>query len=344
LKNKHLGIVVAALLTLGTVGFVAYRYRDSGFSWIEFKRALEGVNWGWMGLSLVTVLTTYVGRAVRWEVLLRPLKPKPNLWKLNSATIIGFAAVVAFGRAGEPVRPYLIARNEGVSFASQAAAWIIERILDMLMVLIIFGIALTQVEHSSIRPGPKTRWVLETGGYSAGIAGLICLALLIALRLFHGHLKERLLGALPFLPEATRDRIGKVVDSFEQGMEAMRSTWHVVLLIFYSVVEWVLIALSFLFLFWAFPATRGLGVTETVMLMGLIAFGSLVQIPGVGGGMQVVTVLALTELFGIRIEAASGIALMLWLVTFVSIFPPGLILAFHEGIKWRTLRHLEVET
>jgi hypothetical protein len=214
----------------------------------------------------------------------------------------------------------------------------------MLMVLIIFGIALTQVEHSSIRPGPKTRWVLETGGYSAGIAGLICLALLIALRLFHGHLKERLLGALPFLPEATRDRIGKVVDSFEQGMEAMRSTWHVVLLIFYSVVEWVLIALSFLFLFWAFPATRGLGVTETVMLMGLIAFGSLVQIPGVGGGMQVVTVLALTELFGIRIEAASGIALMLWLVTFVSIFPPGLILAFHEGIKWRTLRHLEVET
>jgi hypothetical protein len=57
--------------------------------------------------------------------------------------------------------------------------------------------------------------------------------------------------------------------------------------------------------------------------------------------MQIVTVLVLTEFFGITLETASGIALVLWIITFVVIVPLGLALAFHEGIKWRNLRHIE---
>ena len=53
------------------------------------------------------------------------------------------------------------------------------------------------------------------------------------------------------------------------------------------------------------------------------------------------TVLVLTEFFGITLEAASGIALVLWIITFVVIVPLGLVLAFHEGIQWRNLRHIE---
>ena len=57
--------------------------------------------------------------------------------------------------------------------------------------------------------------------------------------------------------------------------------------------------------------------------------------------MQIATVLVLTELYGVSLEAASGIALVLWLITFVMIVPLGLVLAFHEGIKWRSLRHID---
>jgi len=49
----------------------------------------------------------------------------------------------------------------------------------------------------------------------------------------------------------------------------------------------------------------------------------------------------LTEFFGISFEAASGIALTLWIITFVVIVPVGFVLAFREGIQWRNLRHLE---
>ena len=57
-------------------------------------------------------------------------KTATSLWRVFSATAIGFTAVVLFGRAGEPVRPYLIAKKEGVTFSSQVAAWVVERILD----------------------------------------------------------------------------------------------------------------------------------------------------------------------------------------------------------------------
>jgi hypothetical protein len=57
--------------------------------------------------------------------------------------------------------------------------------------------------------------------------------------------------------------------------------------------------------------------------------------------MQIATGLVLTEFYGVSLEAASGIALVLWIITFVVIVPLGLVMAFHEGIKWRSLRHIE---
>ena len=81
-------------------------------------------------------------------------------------------------------------------------------------------------------------------------------------------------------------------------------------------------------------------MNDVVIALGFIAFGSALQIPGVGGGMQIAAALVLTQFFGLTLEVASGISLVLWLINFVSIVPVGLVLAFHEGIKWRSLRHI----
>ena len=186
---------------LAAVLFVYYRWRDSGFSWQKFVAVFVNVDWSWLALALALILATYVGRAMRWEIMLRPLSSQVRLWRLVVATCIGFTAVVLFGRAGEPVRPYLIARKEGVSFSSQVAAWLVERILDLLMVLLIFGIALTQISRSGIQPGPHIRSALEAAGLLAGITGAASLALLLGLRRFRGKIRTRLMEALSFLPE-----------------------------------------------------------------------------------------------------------------------------------------------
>ena len=56
--------------------------------------------------------------------------------------------------------------------------------------------------------------------------------------------------------------------------------------------------------------------------------------------MQVVSVLVLTELFGIRLEIATAFAVYLWAITFVAIVPIGLLVALKDGQDWRSLRRI----
>jgi glycosyltransferase 2 family protein len=334
------GVALGIGVTAGALGLVLYRWRTSGFSWHAFVASLSQVDWNWLALALVLILGTYVGRALRWEVMLRPLAPTASFRSLLAATCIGFTAVVLFGRAGELVRPYLISRREGVSFSSQVAAWVVERILDILMILIIFGFALTQVSHSGIQPSPRIAAILRAGGAAAGIVGAACLALFVGLRQFKGQVQQRILDALSFLPNTAQARIATSLAAFGAGMESTRSSSFTVLLLLYSMIEWLVIVAAFYCVFRAFPATMALGFADIIIVLGFISFGSVIQIPGVGGGMQIVTVLVLTEFYGVGLEAASSVALTLWLVSFVVIVPIGLALAFHEGIKWRSLRNI----
>jgi ABC-type sulfate transport system permease component len=74
--------------------------------------------------------------------------------------------------------------------------------------------------------------------------------------------------------------------------------------------------------------------------LGFLAFGSIVQLHGIGGGVQVVSVLVLTEIYHLPIEAASAVAVFIWLITFVVVVPVGFVCAFHEGLNWSKLRQL----
>ena len=130
------------------------------------------------------MLATYSGRALRWAVFLKPLKPHPSMRNLMSATIVGFTAITLFGRPGEFVRPYLIARKEQVPVTSQFAAWVLERIFDLLMALLLFAFALTRVQSSDIHVGEKLTWVLAVGGKVGGALGAIILLVLLSLRHF----------------------------------------------------------------------------------------------------------------------------------------------------------------
>src|ERR1022692_1041195 len=90
---------------------------------------------------------------------------------LLSATVVGFTAITLFGRPCEFVRPYLIARKEQVPVASQLAAWVLERLFDLLMALLLFAFAMTRVQTSGMHVGQKLTWVLAAGGKVGGALG-----------------------------------------------------------------------------------------------------------------------------------------------------------------------------
>jgi hypothetical protein len=334
--------VAAGAVALG-VWLLGARSPLRGFDWNLAAAAMARIRWSWLLLSLVVAAATYYGRALRWAVFLKPLKARPSIRNLFAATLIGFAAITLFGRPGELVRPYLIAVKERVPVSSQFAAWFLERIFDLLMALLIFGFALTRVHASGAHAGPRLAGILAVGGRLAAFTAVALLVVLVLLRHFAEPLRRRLVAGLRLLPEAYFLKLEKLVNALMQGLESTRSDSALLLVLFYSVLEWALIAACFECMAQSFFGAS-LSFVDILVLLGFVSFGAVIQIPGIGGGMQVVSIVVLTELFAVKLEVATAFAMLVWIITFVAIVPVGLGLALKEGLDWHSLRHIGRET
>jgi glycosyltransferase 2 family protein len=331
-----IGVLVVAAIVL-------FRMRGASFQWNLFLSTLRHVGWTWLLISILLMLLTYVGRALRWRVMLGTTGRTLSLWKLTSDTAIGFMAAVLLGRVGEVVRPYLISISAGVSFSSQLAAWFLERLLDLLAVLLIFGFALTRIPSHGLPLGPGLRWALGAGGYAVAILGVACVGLLILFRHFPDIAERRILSALVSLPEIYYKRSKQVLSAFSQGVSATRSGRVFGQLVLYTTLEWLIIAGSYYALFQSFAVTTSLKITDIVVILGFLAFGSVVQIPGIGGGIQITAIVVFTQIYSLPLETASGIAVFIWVLTFAVVVPFGLLCALLQGWNWRKIKQLTFE-
>src|SRR5258708_444969 len=122
-RNSHRVMLSVALLGVFAGAVYVALFRGKPIDWALFLRTFSTVNIPLSLAGLLVVMLTYAGGALRWQVMLNPIKRDSSFRRILVATIIGFTAVVLFGRAGELVRPYLIATKERVPFTSQVAAW-----------------------------------------------------------------------------------------------------------------------------------------------------------------------------------------------------------------------------
>lgn len=319
---------------------LVWRFSTRVFDWRLAAAAFAGLDWTWIGVSLLPVAGAYYVRALRWAVFLKPLKPHPSVRNLLSATMIGFTAITLFGRAGEFVRPYLIAVKEEVPFPSQLAAWLLERIFDLLMALLFFAFAMMRITSTGVHVGPRIAWALAAGGRFVAASCLGLLVLLFAMRHFAEPVRRYLTHAIRFWPERHFARAEKLLVACVQGVESTRSDGALLAIFLYSVLEWMLIAASYWCLARSFVAVLHFSFVDVLIFVGFISFGAAVQIPGIGGGLQVVAVVVLTELFRIRLEPATSFAVLIWILSFVVVVPIGLMLTVKEGLDWRSLRRM----
>ncbi len=331
-------MIAIAVLVLG---YVLWRVARAGFAWDVFFATFARVDPVWLIPSLGLTMLSYLSRSLRWEVMLRPLRRDVPLRDVLAATIVGFTAVILLGRAGEPVRPYLIAAKAQVSFPSQMAAWLIERIFDLLMILILFGYALLTVPAASLRLGPGLQWVFRTGGFVSALICGICLGVLVVFGKFSDVAEERLSQALGVLPERFAEKIRKLTGAFAQGMQSTANSRFLLEMLGYSGVTWAILVAGYYCLFRALPATSQFSLHQVAVFMGLVAFGSAVQIPGIGGGFQVAAILVLKEVFGLRLETATALSVLLWVAAYLPVAPAGVALAFKEGLNWRKIRMIQ---
>jgi len=344
-RSRYALPMLLGLLVLGGALYYSIQHNPD---WQEFDpevflQTLRGLDWRWLALSVVAIYATYLLRALRWRVLIRPLKKDPSVLGLLSATVIGFGAIGIMGRAGELVRPYLIARQENLPVSSQLAVWVLERAFDTLILLAAVGFAVGQIDLDSLHTTPEIHQWVQTTGQVVGAGTATLLLVLVLLRGYYDPLSAWLTARLGFLARRQQRAIEHFLEVFGQGLHSLRDAGSTLLCLLLSLVQWLFIAAGYYAVLASSPSGPHLTFSQNLIFMGMIMAGSIVQIPGVGGGIQITTVLALTELFGVTVEVASGMALLIWVLTFLAVVPPALALVAWNGLTWGKLRQLESE-
>lgn len=308
------------------------------FSWQQVWSLLIHANPVWLTAAVAFTYASYVIRAYRWKFFLDPLKPA-SLRVLFTGQILGFSSVYLIGRPGELVRPAYIARWEGVPFASQFAILVLERLCDMVAMAVVFGLALylepvrhggAETAHTLHRMHEVALWVL------AGTAGLV-----VTLVLFRFRANKLINWAgrrLRFLPARIRRGLAGVARSFAEGLDVIQNWRDLAASVVCTALLWVVNVSVYWFVFQSLGGALGELSWWTGAVVAFSAgVGLLFQLPGVGGGFQVAVLSALTKVFHIHAAAATGAALLEWIVLFVPCAALAAVLLIYGGLSFRKL-------
>lgn len=333
-----------------TVAVYAAMRIGASEDWQRFRvedvwRSFRGLRLSYLLLAAVMIFASYLFRCFRWREFLRPMKIA-GMANLIVGTLVGFSAVALLGRPGEVLRPWLIARKEGLTVASQAAAWTLERVFDSLTVSGFLGLALY---FASSRGGfPEGHEALLESFRWGGLvlfAGAVALGIAVSQFRRRSHLIRSLLDWLDRpLPHKVQVHLEKIAESFAGGLAGIATPRSLAVCTAYSLLVWLSVVTAFWSVFQALgdPVSR-LGPSAAVLVILATTIGSLAHVPGVGGGQQVAIALILTRLFDIPLAMAATAALLLWALSFMMVLIPGLPLTAHEGLTWQRLRSVTKE-
>ena len=337
------------LLAVLAVGYLFYKFRNSitleGFHWGMVGQSLRDARPSLLVLSVLAIYACFALRAARWMRFSRHLG-RTNFWHVYSATLIGFTCTFLLGRAGEPIRPVLIAKKDAIPIARMFGVYILERVFDMAAAAVIAGLALLVFERRPSMPGGRQNIRMETLARTGGALLLIALAAAIAFLLyFRFHGAEWLARRLkkPSWHHGWRAKIATLLEEFSEGLQGIRTWGDLGVLVAYSAVHWMLVLMVYVWVAHAFnaePALAAMTLSGALIVLAFTLVGSAAQLPGVGGGAQLATFLVLTLIFGVEKEPAATVSIILWLVTFASCCFVGLPLLFKEGWSMGELRRL----
>jgi glycosyltransferase 2 family protein len=341
-SSRKLLVVLVGLLVLG---FVVYR--SSGmlhlgdFSGTKLLQAVGNANPFLLILSVLAIYGCYAIRSLRWQVFQRNLGPS-HFATIFALTLAGFSAVFLLGRAGEPVRPLLLARKEKLPVSGMFGIYVLERIFDLASAAVIAAIGLLLFKSTAQSGGAasKLEVAARTTGllFSIGVVGAV--AFLVYLRL-HGtaYMERKLQGWLK--AHGWRAKVAGILLGFARGVQAIQSWKDLTLSIAYSVAHWFLVLLVYLWVSHSFGgALAKIDMGDAMLVMAFTLVGSAVQLPGVGGGSQVASFLAYSAIFGVESEPAAAASIVLWLITFAACSLAGVPLLIREGFSLGKLREM----
>lgn len=265
--KKVLKKTIQIILPLLLGGFILYWvYRDFDFS--EAGNVLfHGMNWWWMGLSLVFGVLSHIVRGLRWKLTLAPLHAYPKTSNAIDAVFMAYAANIVLPRFGEVSRCAVISKYDGISFTKSLGTVVTERLIDTICVASIAAVALlTQMrvfDEFFIKTGTDFASLTKLFTSMRFYVVLICIVGVITLL----YCIIRTLSVY--------DKVKGILKNVWEGIISLRNIKNLPLFLFYTFFIWFCYFMQFYVAFYCFSFTEHLGV-----LAGLVMF--------VGGSIAVV--------------------------------------------------------
>lgn len=297
-------------------------------AWEETAAALRSARVIYLVPIFMAAVVSLYFRALRWGVLLAPLA-EVDRRSLFSATAMGFAANMLLPlRAGEVLRPFLLARKENLPLAPTMATVAVERLFDMATLLLFFGVATLTLP---LPPEWKRYGWLFLGTFVA------FLVLLVVLQQFPTRTLAALAALLRPVPERLSEPALRAVRQFADGLGSLRSASSVALAVLYSLAVWLTLALTFGWGLSALdlpvPWIRGaLSLTAIVAIAVAIPGG-----PGFIGMFQVGCEIGL-GVYGIGKSVSFSYSVLVHVMQFASTVVLGLYFFLSENVTLEEIR------
>jgi uncharacterized protein (TIRG00374 family) len=339
---------IIALIILAALIGLAYQSRHkihiTDFTWRKFIDTVSQANIWLLLLAFVAIYGCYAIRALRWQRFCRYLG-NTTFMNTFAGTLMGFSAIFVLGRAGEPVRPLLLARKDRLPVASMFGIYFLERFCDFAAAAALACLSLLVFPNRLSDAGADMNYVRGYARHGAWLllAGLIGLTAVLVYYRVHGA------AAVDRGLERWRSgggmkmRIASAISGISEGLQAIRTPSDLWATIGYTAAHWVLAVLIYMWIAQSFGSAfvhSDMNFWGAMLLLAVTLVGSVLQLPGIGGGAQIASIVALTAIFGVEQEPAIAIAAVLWITTFAGNTLVGIPLLIHEGMSLGELRQL----
>jgi glycosyltransferase 2 family protein len=175
--KKRLRIILQYLLFLGLGVFLVWwsvnRMNEEELQ--QCKEAMASARYILIIPVFIIISASHISRAIRWKLLMKPMGYNPGLLNTFFAVMIGYLANLAFPRLGEVLKCTLLARYEKVPADKLVGTILIERVADVVCLLLVFAVTiLTQYDLI----GQFAKDTIRKYFLAGGVKVLVCILLL----------------------------------------------------------------------------------------------------------------------------------------------------------------------
>jgi uncharacterized membrane protein YbhN (UPF0104 family) len=249
----------------------------------------------WVSISVGLGLLSHWLRALRWKYTLLPLGCKPRVLNSFFAIMFGYLSNLGIPRSGEILRGASLATYEDVSFQKSFGTIVSERIIDLVMLLIIIGVALLYQSKELLD--------LFTTYQINPFMSLFILVVLIGL--FFLFLKILRISNHPL--------VIKIRNFFEGLWEGMQSILHMKYkfpFILYTIFIWGLYICVFMVVKYSIPELDDLGFGP--LLVAFIVGTFSMSLTSGGIGIFPISIGVVLQIYGIEKVSGEAFGWILW--------------------------------